>query len=240
MTLLLTGGTGLLGKEVKRKFTDIISPTSKELDVSDKQKVIEFFKQNSIDGVIHAAAITSITECEQNKNKAWKVNVEGTKNLVEGLKKYSKNGYFIYISTPCIFDGEKEIYFENDIPDPVNFYGLTKLLGETIVSRLENYVIVRTNFVGRIKWPYEKAFVDRYGTYLFADNVADALLEIYQKRIRGTIHITGDKVFSMFDIARITTPSVQPLTLNEYNGPHLTRIMNLGSKRWKEYRLSVN
>jgi len=89
---------------------------------------------------------------------------------------------FIYVSTACVFDGHTGMYTEYSIPYPENFYALTKLLGEFIVSKLSNYLIVRTNFVPKKKWPYPKAFSDRFGTYLFAEEVAQGILDV-QKRI---------------------------------------------------------
>ena len=84
---------------------------------------------------------------------------------------------------------------------------------------------------------YPKAFTDRYGTYLFAGNVAFGIKEILDDGIDGTIHIIGDKKLSMYDLAQITTPDIKPMTIDEYDGPPLTMDMSLDTERWKKYIL---
>jgi dTDP-4-dehydrorhamnose reductase len=132
------------------------------------------------------------------------------------------------------------MYTEKSIPYPENFYSLTKLLGEFEVNRLPNATIIRTNFVPRKAWPYEKAFTDRFGTYLFADQVSRGIYDIIQKKLTGIVHIVGDKKMSIFELAQITTPNIQPMTINDYEGPRLTMDMSLDTKIWKKYKISSN
>ena len=237
MTLLLTGVTGTLGSDLKKLFPDAISPPHSEFDICDRLKVDEFFKNNHIDLVIHTAALTTVRGCEKDKTLATKINVEGTKNLVDGLFHSNPDGYFVYISTACVFDGHVGMYKESSIPHPENFYALTKLIGEQFTKNLKNHIIIRTNFVGKQKWMHPKAFTDRFGTYLFAENVASGIKEIFDANIEGTIHIIGDKKLSMYDLAKITTASIQPMTIDEYQGPPLTMDMSLDTERWKKYTL---
>jgi len=84
---------------------------------------------------------------------------------------------------------------------------------------------------------HPKAFTDRFGTYLFAENVASAIREIFDANIEGAIHIVGDKKLSMYDLAKITTPSIKPMAIDEYQGPPLTMDMSLDTERWKKYTL---
>jgi dTDP-4-dehydrorhamnose reductase len=132
------------------------------------------------------------------------------------------------------------MYNESSIPYPENFYALTKLLGEQEVKRLSNHLIIRTNFTARKKWPYPKAFSDRFGTYLFAEDVADGIKEVLNSDINGIVHIVGDKKISMFELAKITTLEIEPMTINDYSGPKLTMDMSLDTKRWKKYKISKN
>ena len=240
MTILITGGTGALGTELKKLFPSSLSPTRHELDITDTKKVIDFIKNNDIDTIIHTAALTKIRPCEENKPLAWKTNVEGTKNLVEAVLESKKDIYFIYISTACVFDGHVGMYKENSIPYPENFYALTKLIGEHEVNKLSKYLIIRTNFVAKKKWPYPKAFTDRFGTYLFSEDVAKAIKEVYDSNLQGIVHITGDKKISMFELAKITTPEIQPMTIKDYSGPRLTMDMSLDTDRWKKYPITKN
>jgi len=237
MKTLITGGSGILGTELKKFFPDSLFPSHSELDITNHEMVFDYFSKNEFDSIIHTAAMTSIRQCESEKKLSWDTNVVGTKNLVDATTEFRPNSKFIYLSTACVFDGHDGMYKESSIPSPENFYALTKLIGEQQIKNLKNYLIIRTNFVGKQKWMYPKAFTDRFGTYLFAENVASGIKEIFDANIEGTIHIIGDKKLSMYDLAKITTASIQPMTIDEYQGPPLTMDMSLDTERWKKYTL---
>ena len=237
MKSLITGGSGILGTELKKFFPDSLFPSHSELDITNHEMVFDYFSKNEFDSIIHAAAMTSVRQCESEKKLSWDTNVVGTKNLVDATTEFRPNSKFIYLSTACVFDGHDGMYKESSIPSPENFYALTKLIGEQQIKNLKNYLIIRTNFVGKQKWMYPKAFTDRFGTYLFAENVASGIKEIFDANIEGTIHIIGDKKLSMYDLAKITTASIQPMTIDEYQGPPLTMDMSLDTERWKKYTL---
>lgn len=76
------GSTGKLGKELVKVFPDSLHPTHKELDITNKKALCWFMKEKRVDVVIHCAALASVTRSEENKELAWKVNVEGTENRV--------------------------------------------------------------------------------------------------------------------------------------------------------------
>lgn len=238
MNILITGGNGVLGTELKKVFSDTLTPSHQELDITNRKIVIDYIKNHEIDLIIHAAALTHIRPCEENKPLAWKTNVEGTKNLVDAVLDNKKQIKFIYISTACVFDGHIGMYKESSIPYPENFYSLTKLIGEYEVNRIPEYLIIRTNFTGKKKWPYPRAFVDRFGTYLFAQDVARGVMDVYKENLNGYVHIVGDKKMSMFELAKLTTPEIQPMTINDYSGPRLTMDMSLDTERWKKYHIS--
>jgi len=237
MKSLITGGSGILGIELKKFFPDSLFPSHSELDITNHEMVFDYFSKNEFDSIIHAAAMTSVRQCESEQKLSWDTNVVGTKNLVDATAEFRSDSKFIYLSTACVFDGHDGMYKESSIPSPENFYALTKLIGEQQIKNLKNYLIIRTNFVGKQKWMYPKAFTDRFGTYLFAENVASGIKEIFDANIEGTIHIVGDKKLSMYDLAKITTASIQPMTIDEYQGPPLTMDMSLDTERWKKYTL---
>ena len=237
MKSLITGGSGILGTELKKFFPDSLFPSHSELDITNHEMVFDYFSKNEFDSIIHVAAMTSVRQCESEKKLSWDTNVVGTKNLVDATTEFRSNSKFIYLSTACVFDGHDGMYKESSIPSPENFYALTKLIGEQQIKNLKNYLIIRTNFVGKQKWMYDKAFTDRFGTYLFAENVASGIKEIFDTNIEGTIHIVGDRKLSMYDLAKITTASIQPMTIDEYQGPPLTMDMSLDTERWKKYTL---
>ncbi|MHA1428088.1 MAG: hypothetical protein ACTSQI_19065, partial [Candidatus Helarchaeota archaeon] len=130
---------------------------------------------------------------------------------------------------------------EDSIPEPKNYYSLTKLLQEEIVKSYDSpqmkVTIVRTNF-SSMPWPYPKAFTDRFGTYLFPQGVARGLKDIViYKPDNLIIHVCGDRKISMYEYARTGGSDVEPLTLDQYNGPPLTCNMSLTTKYWKHYKL---
>jgi len=237
MKTLITGGSGILGTELKKFFPNSLFPSHSVLDITNHEMVFDYFSKNEFDSIIHTAAMTSIRQCESEKKLSWSTNVVGTKNLIDATTEFRSNSKFIYVSTACVFDGHTGMYKESSVPYPENFYALTKLIGEQFVKNLKNHIIIRTNFVGKQKWMYPKAFTDRFGTYLFAENVASGIREIFDANIEGTIHIVGDKKLSMYDLAKINTPSIKPMTIDEYQGPSLTMDMSLDTERWKKYTL---
>ena len=95
-----------------------------------------------------------------------------------------------------------------------------------------NWLIIRTNFVKRGPWPHKKAFSDRYGTWLYADQLANQILGLIYLKATGIIHVCSSKKMSMLELAKQYSPNVKPLTLKEYykenpESPHLTKDMSL-------------
>ena len=239
MKVLITGGSGALGNSLKSVFFGAVCPNHQEMDITDSDSVNSAMLKYKPDVIIHAAALVGIRECEDNKQKAWLTNVEGTQNIVDSLNKTKKNCYLVYLSTACVFAGEmKKFYTEYDLPSPKNYYSFTKLCGELIVRQYNNCCIIRTNFAPKEQWKYPKAFTDRFGTYLFSDNAARAILEIVNKKEKGIIHVAGDKRISMYDLAILAgSKNVGKTTLAGYKGPALTVDMSLSTKRWKTYSI---
>lgn len=237
--IIITGGEGLLGTALGKTIFHSTGLSRNELDITNKKQVEKQLKKLKPDIIIHTAALTSIRISETNKKLAYKTNVEGTKNLIKACASIVPKCYFVYISTACVFDGVDGMYTENDLPYPKNYYSLTKYVAEEIIksSNLKNWLIIRTNFIARQPWPYPKAFKDRYGTYLYSDDLASAISEIIKKKLTGIIHITGDKKLSMLKAASFTTPDIKSMTYKDYNGPPLTQDMSLDSLRLKKYKL---
>ena len=240
MKILVTGGTGALGNSLKNALPSAFFPTHTGMDITDAKAVEKVILEYKPDALIHTAAYVDIRGCEENKIKAWTTNVEGTQNIVRALNKLGNGCYFLCMSTACVFAGENEkFYTEEETPSPKNFYSLTKLCSEVVARQYPNTCIIRTNFVPNQKWKYPKAFVDRFGTYLFTGQVAQGISEVLQKKEKGIIHIVGDKRISMYELARLAgSPDVGKLTLDEYQGPPVTVDMSLSTKRWKKYKIA--
>lgn len=235
--VLITGGSGNLGMALKRVFPGALAPSRREMDIRDQAMVDRYVATRRPDVIIHAAALTGVRPCEEDKGNAWKTNVVGTENIVNALLLTCLPVRFVYISTACVFAGDRGNYSENDLPYPKNYYAFTKYVGETVAQTAPNWLIVRTNFVGRSPWPYPRAFSDRWGTYLFADEVAVGVRDVLEAGLIGTVHIAGEERMSVLELARKTRPDVGPLSMADYMGPPLTRDMTLGSVRWKRYSI---
>jgi len=83
-------------------------------------------------------------------------------------------------------------------------------------------------------------FSDRFGTYLFPDGVAQGIKNVQEENLKGIVHIVGNKKMSVFKLAKLTNPNVQPMTIKDYSGPKLTMDMSLDTERWKKYRIIHN
>jgi dTDP-4-dehydrorhamnose reductase len=158
LKLLITGAGGLYGSKlaqlaIAKNFEVYSSDVHSfsvygsfvKLDISDKEQVEEVFEAIKPDVVVHAATLTDVDKCETDKELAWKVNVEGTKNIVEASE--SSGSFLIYISTDYVFNGESGRYKETDKPDPINYYGLTKLKAEEIIqAQIEHFIASQRHY----------------------------------------------------------------------------------------------
>ena len=136
--ILLTGGRGLFGKAFLKKNKKIkkkiFAPPSSKLDITKKEETIKYLKKITPKLIIHAAALVGIQNCEKNKLLCKKVNIQGTSNIAEYVKK--NNVRLIYISTDYVFDGKKGNYSEIDSPNPQSVYGKSKLSAEKVFEKL--------------------------------------------------------------------------------------------------------
>ena len=230
MKLLITGASGLYGsklaqlalaRNIEVYSSDIQSlsvyGSFVKLDISGKEQVDEAFKTIKPDVVVHAATLTDVDKCETNKELAWKVNVEGTKNIAQAAK--HSGSFLIYISTDYVFSGEKGRYKETDKPDPINYYGLTKLKAEEIVQTQSEYFIARPSVIygstpaaGKVNfalWLIEtlrkgervKIVTDQWNTPTLNTNLANMTLEVVERRLTGIYHLCGATRVSRLEFA---------------------------------------
>lgn len=156
LKVLVTGANGQLAKTIHKLYNendyniDFWFVTKNELDITNQSQVHTFFETSSFDYCINCAAYTNVEQAEKTPRPAFKVNSEGVKYLAEACNK--TNTVLVHISTDYVFDGEKSTpYAENDITNPINEYGKSKLLGEQYIQELlTNYFIIRTS------WLYSK------------------------------------------------------------------------------------
>jgi len=230
LKLLITGASGLYGSKLAKlalaKGIEVYSSDIQslsihgnfvKLDISVKQQVEEAFTTIKPDVVVHAATLTDVDKCETNKELAWKVNVEGTRNIVEAAG--NVGSFLIYVSSDYVFSGEKGNYKETDKPDPINYYGLTKLKAEEIVQTQPEYFIARpsvmygsTPAAGKVNfalWLIEtlrkgeriKIITDQWNTPTLNTNLAEMALEVAERRLTGIYHLCGATRVSRFEFA---------------------------------------
>src|SRR5579864_4697223 len=140
LKILITGGNGLVGSRIvellSKKYEFEQVSRSSGVDIIDKQVVFDKIKNSDTEVVLHLAAKADVDGCEKEKelgeqSDAWKINVEGTRNVVDAC--VSANKKIIYISTDFVFGGEdtpENGYTEENIPRPINWYAQTKYEGE--------------------------------------------------------------------------------------------------------------
>ena len=232
LKVLITGAIGLYGSKLARmaieRGIDVYSCDVQEMpvcgnfvkfDVSNKELVNEAFKRVKPDFVVHAATLTDVDKCELNKELAWKINVEGTRNIVEAAK--GVGSFLIYISTDYVFNGEKGLYIELDKPDPINYYGLTKLEAEKLVKASDEYFIARPSVIygstpaaGKVNfalWLIEalrkrehvRIVTDQWNTPTLNTNLAEMTLEAVERKLTGTFHLCGATRVSRFEFAQL-------------------------------------
>ena len=220
MKVFVTGGAGQLGYDLIRElnsrgYNDVFAPTKEELDITDTKKVEEVITDYKPDVIYHCAAYTAVDKAEENKELCYNINVNGTKNIVEAAKKLGSK--VVYISTDYVFDGEKEgLYVPNDLTEPVNYYGLTKLGGEKEVSKLDNYLIVRISWIFGINGNnFVKTMLklsesrneinvvsDQVGSPTYTKDLSRLLVDMVENDKIGIFHATNEEFCSWYEFAK--------------------------------------
>lgn len=215
--VLVTGANGLVGSrfvEMSRSF-ELFTPDSKELDITNADLVKSYIEKTNPDWIVNFAAFTDVNASETQvgdlSGSAWKINVDGVQNLLNGFK--SKN--FIQISTDMVFPGDLTFpgpYSESDTPpdksDKLTWYGWTKNRAEKIVTDRGGSILriiypVRSSFSGKldyIRGALQKfvdgkmypLFFDQQICISFIDEVVEALQKIIETDANGVFHSSSD------------------------------------------------
>lgn len=235
--ILITGANGLLGQKLVEQLVeqgkfDVIATgrgpsrlsgegfVYQTLDIEDQQNVELVFSALKPEVIIHGAAMTNVDECELNREACFRANVLATQYLVEGAKKY--NSHFVFVSTDFIFSGEdgKNPYDEDAAPNPVNYYGQTKLEAEEIVKNSGlNWAIARTAIVFGIGYDLSRSNIilwvkasleagkeiqvvdDQVRTPTLAEDLATGCILIADKRATGVFNISGLELLTPYQMA---------------------------------------
>jgi len=237
--ILLTGSNGLLGQNL---ISEILQRTDMQLlatsgsdnkfpvnggydfirmDICNRQSVFKTIREFKPDIIIHAAAMTQVDACESNHKKCSEINIEGTRNVAQAAEQ--TGAWFQYISTDFIFNGRNGPYCETDDPDPVSYYGWSKLQGEKITRSLSvPWSIVRTILVygvvpsmsrsNLVLWVIEslkkktpiRVVDDQYRMPTLVNDLAGGILSIIDRKLQGIYHLSGPDIHSVLELAQIT------------------------------------
>jgi len=225
--VLLLGGTGRLGRELQRTI-ECDAPGRSEVDLLRSDSISAALADGDYSTVIHSAAVVGVRPCEDDRELAFAVNATGTLNVATAAT--AAGVRLVYISTDAVFDGFRGRYKEEDLPNPLNTYSLTKLLGEAHARMSPGHLIIRTSFVPSEGYPYPKAFVDQWTSRLTAPEVAADIALAEKLKVEGVLHIGGERR-RQIDVARQVSPETEEMTRAE-TGLALPEDMSLDCSRW--------
>lgn len=234
-TVLVTGSNGLLGQKItaailsgkqfnlvatsrgENRFKTVQGYTYAEMDILDPANVREVLEHYKPDAIIHTAALTNVDKCETEKELAYALNVEAVKTLIAICEEY--NIQLVHLSTDFIFDGLNGPYLESDVPNPLSYYGKTKLAAEELIKSAScEWAILRTiivygiisdenrsNIVLWAKGALEKGIPinvvnDQWRMPTLAEDLADACLLVVEKDAHGVFNISGKDMMSISEL----------------------------------------
>ncbi len=233
--VLVVGSNGLLGQKMaelllrgsphsvvlssveSRPVVPYQSAEYVQLDITSKKDVRQVFASSRPDVVVNCAAMTNVDACENEREAAWKINVGGVENLAESARSHGTT--VVHVSTDYVFDGKSGPYSEEDRPDPLSYYGKSKLASENVLRTSGiPYVIartmvlygfapaVRTNFVLWLLQCLEqetrvRIVDDQTGNPTFVDDLAYGLLRTIELGRTGVYHLAGREIVSRYEFA---------------------------------------
>jgi dTDP-4-dehydrorhamnose reductase len=215
MRVVVTGAGGQLGHDLIDAFQDheVVALARHQLDVSDREAVLQIITTVQPDAVVHAAAWTAVDACEEHPDWAFAVNALGTRHVAEAARLVGAR--VCYVSTDYVFDGmSPNPYREWDATNPLSVYGRSKLGGEHELD--PGSTIVRTAWVcglhgnNMVKTVLRLAaehdslsFVsDQHGCPTFTADLAVAIRTLVVGRLPGTFHVTNQGATTWFQFAR--------------------------------------
>ena len=241
--ILVFGASGQLGHclkavSLKNRFRGLIFPPEDQADILDLDKLDKLFNEYKPTFAINCAAYTAVDKAEDDIDLCRKINRDGAENLARLCEQYGST--LIQVSTDFIFAGNTVTPLsEDDVAEPINIYGVTKLEGErAVIAATERYYILRTswlyseygnNFVKTmIRLGNEKdelkIIADQIGTPTYAIDLAGCILKIIEmdNKQYGIYHYSNEGVTSwydfamgIFDINKISV-NVYPVRTSEY------------------------
>ncbi len=235
MKVLVTGSNGLLGQKLlyklkedksidliatslgKNRVTNTKGYSYIKLDITNKKKLTEVIGSNNPDVVINTAAMTNVDICEDKKQDCESLNVTAVSYLADAC--LENDVHLIHISTDFIFDGEDGPYKEDDKPNPLSYYGLSKLKSEEILYKHDvRWTILRTIIVFGVAENLSKSNIvlwakaalekgeqlniidDQYRAPTLAEDLADACILAAKKKAYGIYNTSGKDIMSIYEM----------------------------------------
>jgi dTDP-4-dehydrorhamnose reductase len=235
--ILVTGSNGLLGQKLvallasdseieliatsrgENRILKVTGFTYESMDITSAKDVMRVFDKFKPEVVINTAAMTNVDACESNKKECWLLNVTAVEHLIAASKKHVT--HLIHLSTDFIFDGEAGPYKETDQPNPLSYYGESKLAAEillqnsTCIWAIARTIIVygivedmsRSNIVLWAKGALEKKkkltiVNDQFRSPTLAEDLAKGCVLIAKKEAAGIYHLSGKDIMSIVELVR--------------------------------------
>jgi len=228
LKVLVTGSAGLVGQQVVKDLSNThqvfscynkLKPEygdSVKMDLKNREMISSILTEKKPDIVIHLGAMTGVDLCEKEKTSASEINTKATEIIAKECSKL--NSFLVYVSTDYVFDGNLGMYKEDDVTNPLGFYGKSKLEGEKVVQNFStNWCIARTSTPFGLH-PTKKSFpmwvienlqkqkqidvlIDQFTSPTYIPNLSRMLIEISERRITGIIHAAGASKISRYQMA---------------------------------------
>ncbi|TWI88672.1 SDR family oxidoreductase [Chitinophaga japonensis] len=236
MKVLITGSNGLLGQHLVPLFVadgqyEVIAAgrgvnrlpsqegyTYESVNLRTALSVQQLLEKHRPDIIIHTAAMTQVDECERNKDACWDTNVAATRYLIQAAEQYRP--FFIFLSTDFVFDGLEGPYREEDPPNPLSYYGASKVAAERMVKNSQlPWAIVRTvlvygtaidmqrnNIISWVKNNLQqgkkiKVVDDQWRTPTLVQDLAEGCKLLADKQNKGIYHISGKEMLTPYEMA---------------------------------------
>jgi len=208
--VLITGGSGQLGRELVDVFDGAVVTDESSLDITDRDATVGAITSLGPDVIVHTAAWTDVDGCEADTARAMQVNALGTRHVADGARRVG--AHVVYVSTDYVFDGTKPVpYDEWDLPAPRSVYGRSKLGGERELD--PGATIVRTSWLfGRHGSNFVKTILratgelrvvdDQRGCPTAAADLAAVVRQLAVGRLPGVFHVTNQGHTTWFEFAR--------------------------------------
>lgn len=213
--ILLTGGSGLLGRHLRALLPSIAAPGHAEMDIADLAAVRRVFEKIKPTTVLHAAAMTATHAVNAHPAGAILSNIVGTANIAVAALELKIR--LVYISTDYVYPDTPGPHREDEPLKPANQYTWTKLGGECAVTLVPGSLIIRTTFGAR-PCDYDRAAIDKITSKQYVDIAAPQILALAQSNLTGIVNLGGPAI-TMFDYARESRPDVRPIKRSEIKDP---------------------